>query len=100
MFLFRSKIHLLFITETVDLHSDPARVARHVLGLDIGLVLGGGGARGMLCLFVFFHKIRGQESGSPDPETILFFNHSHHPQQIFPPKIGVVSYFYAFLESL
>ncbi len=32
--------------EPVNLHSDIARVARHILGLDVGLVLGGGGARG------------------------------------------------------
>ena len=33
-------------SEPLTLHSDIARVGRHVLGLDVGLVLGGGGARG------------------------------------------------------
>ena len=30
----------------IDIYSDFARLGRSVLGLDIGLVLGGGGARG------------------------------------------------------
>ena len=30
----------------LDLHLDVARIGRHILGLDVGLVLGGGGARG------------------------------------------------------
>ena len=33
-------------SQAIDLHSDVARVGRHILGLDVGLVLGGGGARG------------------------------------------------------
>jgi lysophospholipid hydrolase len=31
---------------TPNIHSDVSRVSRHLLGLDVGLVLGGGGARG------------------------------------------------------
>ena len=38
--------HVKMANETLNLHSDMARLGRHILGLDVGLVLGGGGARG------------------------------------------------------
>ena len=38
--------HIKMSSGALDLHSDVARVGRHILGLDVGLVLGGGGARG------------------------------------------------------
>ena len=38
--------HVKLSSQPIDLHSDIARVGRHLLGLDVGLVLGGGGARG------------------------------------------------------
>ena len=38
--------HVKMANEPLNLHSDMARLSRHILGLDVGLVLGGGGARG------------------------------------------------------